>query len=450
MFDRQIAWEEIQPNSEQALEEIQGCFSARFRRDPNRQGWGQYIDPPPHRNHTGVYGTGSGIQVCSMFGSEAHRQKIDTAQKWLIDQWNREDSETTKNGYKHIIYKHVFCLFGLSSRNTALRGGATEYTEQHANDVDDIHTSLWNKRIPDQGWGQYWLESDSDEMDLQCSALASMALLSHENIRRDSEYEDILKNIGKKAYRLGTSIRGKNIGNDNNKLLTVAFCLLALSRYRTVVGEDHVDKQTENRIKQLGNILSNQVSSIKRIDEGTYSISLISLPESSELPDEASKEHYMIFLVHPIVTLALLEAGSPFIGRNRVFIRTVVKRYTDSVLGSDKKCFSSSDTSRCSTHDHLWIAAMLNKYAQTNIKDERLRSRVRGHLRGKYIATISTIVFAGVIFVVSVLAGLYDQPSNPPWVRAVASAGMALSGAVIKDPVLSGLNYFKRLFSPQH
>lgn len=138
MVNRQTAWEEIQPNSEQALEDIQGRFSTLFRSDSNREGWGQYIDPPPHRNHTGVYGTASGIQVCSIFDSEAHSQRIKAAQEWLINQWNREDSETTKNGYKHIIYKHAFCLFGLSSRNTAFRGGATEYADQYAEDVDDI------------------------------------------------------------------------------------------------------------------------------------------------------------------------------------------------------------------------------------------------------------------------------------------------------------------------
>lgn len=450
MINRPSAWEEIQPNVEQALEEIQSGFSELFRSDPNREGWGQYIDPPPHRDHTGVYGTGSGIQVCSMSDSGAHSQKIKTAQEWLIDQWNREDSETTENGYKHIIYKHAFCLFGLSRHNTAFTGGSIEYDDRYTDDVDDVFNSLWDKRIPKQGWGQYWFESDPDEMDLECSALAAMALLSHENIRRNSEYEDILKNIGKKAYRVGTSINRKNVGNGINKLLTVAFCLLALTRYRNVVGDGHVDKETENRIKQLGNIISNQVSNIKEIDENTYSISLISLPESDELPDEANEEHYMIFLVHPIVTLALLEAGSPFIGRNRVYIRNIVDQYTDSILGSDKNCFSSSDTSRCSTHDHLWLAAMLNKYAQTNIKDETLLSRARGHLRGKYVSIISTFGFAIAILAVSIGAAFYDQPSNPAWVRAVSSAGMALTGALVKDPVLSGLNYLKRRVSPQH
>jgi hypothetical protein len=446
MIDRRGSWEELQTDAEGALQETQEGFSDLFRSDSDREGWGQYIDPPAHRNHTGIYGTGSGIQVSSMADSGTSDERIQTAQEWLIDEWTSDGSDTVQKGYKHLTCKHAFCLFGLSSNDTAFTGGQSEYDRKYSGDVGEIFTALWEKRIENEGWGEFWLESELNEMDLQSSALSALALLSHEDIRNKTEYEEMLKTIGKRAYQEGKSINRQNIGNGNKMVLTIAFCLLALSRYRNVVGKDHIDIQTAKRINQLGKIITKQVSSGSNIEENTYSISLISLPDSDELPEDAGREHYMIFLVYPIVTLALLEAGTPFVGQNHIFIRTVVKQYTDSILGSNKGCFSSSETGRCSTHDHLWIAAMLHKYSQTDLGEERWRSRAWGHLKGRYVTSAFFVVS---LLGIAIFAAFYAQPANSATVRALANLVIALLGALLGSlkPVLDFKDYVHYRYS---
>jgi hypothetical protein len=426
MISRQKSWNKLQTDAKTALGNIQDQFTDLYERRDDENGWGQYLDPPPMRKHSGIYGTGSGIQVLTMTDRREYAEEIKAAQEWMIEEWTDEDSFTVKSGYRLLTYKHVFCLFGLSDRGSAFTSGARYYDDQFEDDAEEIFTNLWEKRIEGTGWGEWHLESDSSGLELQSSALAVMALLGNEDIRQKPEYEQILQNIGERAYEKGQTIHRQNVGNGNKAVLRLSFCLLALARYRNVVGEKNINQQTAKWIDQLGKILTRQLPSGRNTEKNTHSPSLISLPD--DRPDDANPEHYMIFIVYPIVTLALLEAGSPYVGRNHVFIRNVVDEYVKSILGSDKNCFVSSDTGHCSTHDHLWIAAMLDKYRQTDVKDSPFYWRWWGQLRGTYLGTFVSLV---VLLIIAFGAAFLAQPDASPFMTTISNLILALCGAAL-------------------
>jgi hypothetical protein len=426
MIDHQSSWSELQTNAETALRKIQNQFTDLYESRGDEDGWGQYLDPPPRRKHSGIYGTGSGIQALSMSDQDDSTEKIKAAQEWMIEEWTDDNSFTARSGYRLLTYKRAFCLFGLSDGGTAFTSGARCYDDQFEEKVEGIYDQLWAKRIDKKGWGKWHLESDSDRPELQSSALAAMALLGSEQIYTEAEYEEILQHIGKRAYQEGQSIHRQNVGNGNKVVLKLSFCLLALARYRNVVGEGYINKQTAKRIDQLGKIITRQLPSGRNTEKNTHSSSLISLPD--ERPEEANLEHYMIFIVYPIVTLALLEAGSPFVGRNHVFIRNVVDEYVESIINSDKQCFVSSDTGHCSTHDHLWIAAMLDKYRQTNVKDSPLYWRLWGRVRGTYLGLVAYVV---ILVMIAFGAAYLAQPDASPFMMAISNLILAACGAAL-------------------
>jgi len=441
MIDRQKSWSELQTDAKTALGKIQNQFTDLYESRGDEDGWGQYLDPPPRRKHSGIYGTGSGIQALSMSDQHDSTEEIKAAQEWMIEEWTDNNSFTARSGYRLLTYKHAFCLFGLSDRGTAFTSGARYYNDQFENKVEGIYNQLWAKRIENKGWGEWHLESDSDGLELQSSALAAMALLGSEQICTEVEYEQILQHIGERAYQEGQSIHRQNVGNGNKVVLRLSFCLLALARYRNVVGEGNINKQTAKRIDQLGKILTRQLPSGRNTEKNTHSPSLISLPD--ERPEEANPEHYMIFIVYPIVTLALLEAGSPFVGRNHVFIRNVVDEYVESIINSDKQCFVSSDTGHCSTHDHLWIAAMLDKYRQTNVKDSPFYWRWWGRVRGTYLGSVVSVV---ILVIIAFGAAYLAQPDASPFMMAISNLILAVCGAALvgSAPFLKIMDYLSR------
>lgn len=427
MLDRQKSWANLKTDAKTALGNIQGQFEDLYDRRDNEDGWGQYLHTPAGRNHSGIYGTGSGIQILSMGDRQNYSEEIKAAQEWMVDEWTDDTSFTAKSGYRLLTYKHAFCLFGLSDSDSAFTSGARYYDDRFEDDVEEIFTNLWEKRIEDPGWGEWHLESDSSGMELQSSALAAMALLGSEDIHEKPEYEQTLQNIGERAYEKGQTIHRQNVGNGNKTVLRLSFCLLALARYRNVVGEENINQQTATRIDQLGKILTSQLPSGRNTEKNTHSPSLISLPD--DRPDDANPEHYMIFIVYPIVTLALLEAGAPYVGRNHVFIRNVVDEYADAIIGSDMDCFVSSDTGYCSTHDHLWIAAMLDKYRQTDVKDSPIYWRWWGRLRGTYLGTAVSLIV--LVIIATSAASFLAQPDASPLMMAISNFILALCGAAL-------------------
>jgi hypothetical protein len=424
MLDRQRSWTNLNTDAKTALRKIQGQYEDLYNRRDDEGGWGQYLDPPAGRSHSGIYGTGSGIQVLSMGDRQDYSEEIKAAQEWMIDEWTDDTSFTAKNGYRLLTYKHAFCLFGLSDSDSVFMSGARYYNDRFEDDVEEILTNLWEKRIEGTGWGEWHLESDSSGMELQSSALAAMALLGSEDIREKLEYEQILQNIGERAYEKGHTIHRQNVGNGNKAVLRLSFCLLALARYRNVVGENNISQQTAARIDQLGKILTSQLPSGRHIEKNTHSSSLISLPD--DRPDNANPEHYMIFIIYPIVTLALLEAGAPYVGRNHVFIRNVVDEYADVII--DRDGFVSSDTGHCSTHDHLWIAAMLDRYRQTDLKDSPIYWRCWGTLQGTYIGTAALLI---VLVIIAIGVAFLAQSDASPFILAIYNFILALVGAVL-------------------
>ena len=447
MLDKQSSWNDIQPRAKRALRDIRGRFNQLYRSSDGREGWGQYLNPPTHRNHTGIYGTGSGVQVLSTADSEIINEQIKSGQNWLIHQWSQDDSETKRSGYNFLTYKYAFCLFGLSPHDTVFLSGRQQYDNQYDDTVDEFFEGLWERRIGTNGWAKYCLEeAESLEPDLQSSAFAALSLLGSQKIRNKPDFEEILKSIGERAYQEGKTIDSRHVGNGTKSVLTISLCLLALSRYKNIKPDNSIQKQTEIYIDRLSDVITSQVGSGNNFDKNTYSISLVSLPNSDRLPDDVVLDHYVIFLVYPIVVLALLEAGSPYIGRNHVFIRNVVSEYVNSTIDSDVNCFSSSNTGRCSTHDHLWIATMINKFVQTDIDEESRISRFRGHFQSRYVASL---IFGAILLSIAIIASLFDQPANSATVRAISALTIALIGAVLGglEPVTKARERINRFMS---
>ncbi|WP_306058573.1 prenyltransferase/squalene oxidase repeat-containing protein [Natronococcus wangiae] len=429
-------WEVIQTDSKAALNRIQDRFINLYQNESDREGWGQYLDPPPHRNHTGIYGTGSGIQVLSCNDDPDLSDLLQTSQEWIIEQWDSDDSKTANKGHRFLTYKAAFCLFGLTEKDTAHVGGCTEYNEEYADIVDNFYLELWERRVDKRGWGEYWLETEPDEPQLQSSALMILALLGHEDIRNKKEFKSILKYIGKRAYQEGSALDRQKIGNKTDTAVTVSLCLLALSRYRTVMGYQNIDKEIGNLIDDLGHVVGSIARGATDIDPSTYSTYLISLPESDELPPEdVWLEHYFIIILFPIIALALLEAGTPHVGHNQLFIRNVVQKYSDMILSSNADCFSSAKTNRCSTHDHFWIAMMLRRFSQTDISQESLLSKARSYLRSKYVGSVLLI---SVLLVMAIIAAMLNEIYQSSTITAISSLVIALIGALLgeSEPVI--------------
>ena len=68
--------------------------------DTHKNAWGQYVDPPRHRDHVGIYGTSSAVKILGSGNTDEYIGDIERAQSWLVnDQWEDKDSPTIKKGH---------------------------------------------------------------------------------------------------------------------------------------------------------------------------------------------------------------------------------------------------------------------------------------------------------------------------------------------------------------
>lgn len=431
LLDPYESWDHLQRRAKPKLKDIEQSFLELRDRDEDRDGWGQFLDPPAHRDHQGIYGTGSGVQILSLRDEDAHAELIQESQEWLISEWGEPDSNTVAYGYTELVYKFVFCLFGLADNDTALPGGSNQLNASQQETVAEFIDDLWNRyQGHADGWGEYWYDGDSGEVALDATALALLALIGDDDKRTQDEFTERLVQLGKMATQEGAEVSPRQLGQKKDTVLGVALALLTLSRYRNVRGEDNTQKNVLDQIDEVANTLESLIRYYDDIDPNTYSMNLISLPDSivDEKP-EARPEQYVIFTVYPIIATSLLEAGDGVVARNHIFIQNVIEAYIDALDDSEKDCFVASETGHCSTHDHLWIGLALKQFIDTNVRETPRLSRWRGHARAKW----GGVALLGVLLGIGLAAAVYQQITTSDVVSGVLSIVILLIGVLLRS-----------------
>jgi len=420
------SWEEMCSSAESALSDLQSRFIEEFRRGGDHNQWGQFLNPPPQREHTGIYGTASGILVSALPEHGDYHAEIEQAQQWLIDQWESDDSETAESGYKSIVYKFVFCLLALSEEEETIFGTGHHH-DRDPEIIEEFYEDLW-ERANDSGWGEFWFESERTETQNASTALALLALADHPPVREQGAYTDYLVSLSERVVANSARSNSTSREGENYDALSLAFTLLALCRYRDLVGKPRVESVIPEKINDTAKSLESHLSRQRKIDLQTYHVNLISLPDSEEaLPIE--REHYIIFPVFPIIATALLQAGDDFAARNKTTLLEIFESYTGEIRQSNNSCFASENTNRCSTFDHLWISLAFQSFIDANPQDASRFSKLRGWVTQKTIATGGILLLT----ITGFLVGAYLNQNMTGTVPTVVSwALFIICGSILR------------------
>lgn len=290
--------------------------------------WGQFLDSSRDNTQHGIYGTSAGVQVLTQDGLGA---VVQNSADFLQDQFTDPLSEFSRKGDFSITYKLCY---------------VAEAYDVTATDIDPsvaVMDALIARRIPKQGWGDFY--SSADACDLYASILATaaslLALSRYTQFRASKECKEAVLWLAARATQDG-----------DRRPHEMALAALALAEQKrlgpAIVGLDEAVAVLERK-------LSNWSAAAKK--DG---LDLSETHHFSIQFDGRRTNKYLFFIPHCLVALALLRLRS----RSRVarrYVLTAVQYFAERILSAS--AFKPRTTQKVSSVDHLWIFRLLKEFA---------------------------------------------------------------------------------------
>jgi hypothetical protein len=402
------AWDGTKGEADGAVRRVRNAVAERQHGDEGA--WGQYLDPPDYKEgYVGVYGTSSAIQMLLVDG-DAGIDRTKRGVEWLVDQWADEDSDTVRRGHTYVLYKFAMFVVALAEHGDDLPDellARSEHGDTHDEVLRGYCEELWERRQPwgpvedGYGWGEFWYpDGEKPAPKVEATAMALFALGRCEAIRRDNDYNEALKTLGRKAKAEADRVQPDPLA-DRDVVVGLALTVLALTEYRDLRGSKNTTDIIKEHIADCAKKLETFVQYPMDIDPSTYYYNLFSTPgdESDISPEEHVYDRYFIYIIYPLIALALLEAGRPHTGRNWKALKEITDTYVDCVEESDIDAHCSSETNHASLVDQLWITRHLHAAANYDMTENRFYHVFLGYTSKRTWVQIAVVVaaVAGVV-----------------------------------------------------
>lgn len=443
LIDRTIGCSRLQNLSTKSLTNIQKKVkNSALEPKPSQFAWGQYLERPHDYNQKGVYGTSAAIQILSLKENPPYPEIVKGGQDWLIEKWNDPDSRISKEYHQAIIYKHVDYLNSLlPSHRKSVSEVIDETEEKYLDAWEKSRESLLNKRVDWQGeltwgngsgWGEYHytemetLPKNEGDIDTPAKLLpTSYALYALATSTEDPMDMNHIDSLLELAERVIEQEPEKNDLGRYAIATRTALCLLALGiEYRTR-GSRRIEELSSKKAK-VAKRLENIINGGQNMGPHLYYDHFFTTPSPK------FDNHYIIFLFNPIISLALIEAGPKFVGRNWSFISNTIETFCEEIGTNEKTggAYTAKKTGLQATRDHLWISKCLFSFSKIQLENLRLRDIIVHGIRQK-IKRKSVLFF---LFLSTVAIASYSQYfSTEPLNITISSILYVISGAILRE-----------------
>lgn len=412
--------------------------------DTDENAWGQYIDPPRHRDHVGIYGTSSAVKTLGSGDTDEYLDDVEKAQGWLVeDQWEDEDSLTVEKGHRAVLYKFAYLLMAIEIGRDKEELDPFE-DDSHEEKFNEYCEQLWERK-KDWGWGEFWYDGGSDvRPSTDTSALALSILANCEQIRTEQDFRNVLKKVAGRALRNASSVTRGSL-EQKSVLTDTALTLYALSVYNNTA--DRTGDWLDDKISDLVDEVTDFASSAE-VAADTYDFRFFSTPQDPTGVDreELVEDRYIIHIVYPIVALSLIDAGEKYVADNYRLINNIIQTYVTEIQNSDKNAYVSQETEKAAHIDQFWIAQSLQSFYNIDEEEIPLTTLFKRWTVPGIGGTIIVLAIVGVL-----LGGTWYLRQFQNFGAWVVQTLLALgAGYILKwefgDWVKQGINRLKSVF----
>ncbi len=360
----------------------------------NQIAWGQFLDYERSTGQTGVYGTATAVKTLALIDESDASDYIRHGINWLLDSYSNQKSIANRKMDWGVVYKYCYFLESLAPNDPEINVGSR---------FSDHFRKLIDRKLPDNGWGEYYYSPEYKDSDYSVVATAMALYVLRRYIPFSKSQE------GKEA---SSWFCNKLISAANLSKVELALSIIALREYSQVhhdllvIFSQLVDR-LENNVKRLGRV--SNLSEFSHHFTVTY-----------EQAERASNR-YIFLPVNALVSYSLLITNKYQTARD--YINKTVAMCQDSISVSKAYC-NPEESPRKSTVNQFWVTLLLKEYGKIkpagHIESIFLRLKSRPVLYLVCLALISIGIFAITYF----LLKYFQQNQNLSFISLLLFFGV--------------------------
>ena len=334
----------------------------------NQIAWGQFLDYERSTDQTGVYGTATAVKTLALIDESDASDYIRHGINWLLDSYSNQKSIANKKMDWGVVYKYCYFLESLAPNDPEINVGSH---------FSDHFRKLVDRKLPDNGWGEYYYSPEYKDSDYSVAATAMALYVLRRYIPFSKSQE------GKEA---SLWFCNKLINTASLSKVELALSIIALREYSQahhdllVIFSPLVDR-LENNVKGVGRVCN--LSEFSHHFTVTY-----------EQVERASNR-YIFLPVNALVSYSLLITNKYQTVRD--YIDKTVAMCQDSISVNRAYC-NPEESPRKSTVNQFWFTLLLKEYIKVRpvgkVESGFLKLKSRPRLYKIFLALFTIVMFA--------------------------------------------------------
>lgn len=371
---------------------------------PDEIAWGQFLDFQHAVEQTGVYGTATAVKTLALIGEPQNSDYLQSGLNWLRNSYN--DAGSRANGKKDwaVIYKFCYFLEALEP-----------HKQEISPDVSDLFSQLIDRRLEDNGWGEYYFSAGNKDPNgsLIATSMALYVLRRYITFSRATQGENAALWFCKKV-----------LDSPDANAIIIAMAIVAVNDYL----------RTNNELKENFRLLTDRLEEkVKTITKRGHFLEYQHHFTVEDRETGQSSNRYIFLPINAIVSYALLIAKK--YRRNKDYINKVVEQYQKRI--SINKGYSDPEQApRKSTPNHYWITLLFQTFSKLSpigkLGSALLSIKRHSILYWVLLTLVSLGIIIGAFFVIQAFEG-------HPALNAISAIVVIIADVMI-NRVLSGLN----------
>lgn len=338
----------------------------------NQIAWGQFLDYERSTGQIGVYGTTTAVKTLALLGEPDASDYIKYGINWLLDSHSNQKSIAHRKMDWGVVYKYCYFLESLAPNDSEINAGSP---------FMDHFQTLINRRLPNNGWGEYYYSPEYKDSDHSVVATA-MALYV---LRRYIPFSKSQQGTEASSWFCNKLINTPDLNN-----VELALSIIALREYAkahhdlSVIFSQLVDR-LEKKVKKLGRVSN-----------------LSECPHHFTVPHEEvekRRNRYIFLPINALAAYSLLITDRYQTAKD--YIEITVAMYQDSVSVNKAYC-NPEESPRKSTVNQFWVTLLLKEYIEIRpvgkIESAFLKLKSRPRLYKISLALITIVIFVITYF----------------------------------------------------
>lgn len=377
---------------------------ASVRISADKMAWGQFFDFEHSIEQIGLYGTAMAVKTLALFGEPENSDYLQSGLNWLRNSYDDSNSRANEKKDWAVIYKFCYFLEALEPHH-----------QEIISDVSGLFSKLIDRRLADNGWGEYYFSADNKDPNgsLIATSIALYVLRRYITFSRSAQGENAALWFSNKVLD----------SSDANAII-IAMAILAVNDY------SRTNDDLKKNIKLLSDRLEEKAKTIAKRGhflEYQHHFTVVD-GETGQ-----SSNRYIFLPINAIVSYALLIAKK--YKSNKDYINKVVEQYQKRII-INKGYSDPEQAPRKSTANHYWITLLLQTFSRLGsigkLESALLSIKRNSILYWGLLTLISVGILIGAFFIIQAFDG--HQSFN------ALSAIIVIFTNIVLTRVLNGLD----------